>query len=98
MRRFAFLIPLTLLGQQVNGPSPGSLFSSGARLADATRDLRASSIGDLVTIVVSDSASALSKGVTNTTRKSSASNSISSLAGTLAKGSPLAALADLNNS
>ena len=66
-------------------------------LADATRDLRAGDVGDLVTIVVSDRASAIAKGVTNTTRKSSAKNTISSLAGTVAATSPLASLANLAN-
>src|SRR5205807_3882411 len=77
--------------------SPGSLFSAAGRLADSTRDLRASTVGDIVTIVVSDRASAIAKGVTNTSRKSSATNSIAALAGTLAKGGPLASLADIAN-
>ena len=79
------------------GSSPGSLFSPSGRLADPTRDLRAAEVGDLVTIVVSDSASAIAKGVTNTSRKSSAKNGISSLAGSVAASSPLASLANLSN-
>src|SRR5262249_10586044 len=87
--------PVALLAQL--GASPGSLFSASGRLADATRDLRAGEVGDLVTIVVSDRASAIAKGVTNTTRKSSAKNTISSLAGTVASTSPLSSLANLAN-
>jgi flagellar L-ring protein FlgH len=63
------------------GGSPGSLFTPSGRLADPTRDLRAAEIGDIVTIVVSDTASAVANGVTNTSRKSSASSSITGLAG-----------------
>ena len=62
-------------------PSPGSLYASGGRLADWTRDLRASEVGDIVTILVNDSASALAKGATNASRKSSAKSTITSLAG-----------------
>jgi flagellar L-ring protein precursor FlgH len=62
-------------------PSPGSLYASGGRLSDWTRDLRASEVGDIVTILVNDSASALAKGATNTSRKSSAKSNITSLAG-----------------
>jgi flagellar L-ring protein precursor FlgH len=61
--------------------SPGSLYTPGGRLADFTRDLRASDVGDIVTIVVNDSASALAQGATNTSRKSSANAGINSIAG-----------------
>jgi flagellar L-ring protein precursor FlgH len=77
--------------------SPGSLYTPGGRLADSTRDLRAGEVNDIVTIIVSDSASAVSTGTTNTSRKSSASNSIKSLAGPRAATGPLANLLSLNN-
>ncbi|MGI8743256.1 MAG: flagellar basal body L-ring protein FlgH [Bryobacteraceae bacterium] len=73
--------------------SPGSLYTSGGRLADGSRDLRASQRFDLVTIVVADKASALSSGVTNTDRKSSAKATINSLAGPV----KVAALSNLAN-
>jgi flagellar L-ring protein precursor FlgH len=93
MRIFAFLlVPMGLFAQ----PSPGSLFSPSGRLVDATRDLRAAEVGDIVTVVVADRASALAKGVTNTSRKSSANNSITKLAGTLATGTPLPNLLSLS--
>lgn len=61
--------------------SPGSIYVAGGRLAEGFRDLRASQVFDLVYIVVSENTSAVSKGVTNTDRKSSVNTSISALAG-----------------
>ncbi len=67
--------------------SPGSAFVPGSRLGDLARDLRASQAGDTVTIVVADRASAVNRGGTTATRKSSAKSNISALAGpTLAAG------------
>ena len=79
------------------GASPGSLYAPSGRLTDLISDLRASQLDDIVTIVVNENASAVASGVTNTARKSSATSSITSLAGTLAAGSPLANLANLSN-
>jgi len=94
----ATLVPALLPAQNGGfGSSPGSLFSPSGRLSDSTRDLRASQVDDIVTILVTESASAVASGVTNTSRKSSANNSITSLAGTLAAGNPLANLANLSN-
>lgn len=76
--------------------APGSIYTGGGRLADGMRDLRASQIYDLVTIVVSDRATALSKGATNTDRKSSAKASINSLAGPIKATQPLANLASMS--
>jgi len=84
--------PLGLLAQ-----SPGSLFTSSGPLANAARDVRANAPGDIVTIVVSDQASATATGGTNTSRKSSAKSQLSSLVGTLAAGNPLGNLLDLTN-
>jgi flagellar L-ring protein precursor FlgH len=66
---------------QAAGGSPGSLYLSGGRLADSARDLRASEVGDLVTILVTDSTSALASGGTTTSRKTSATSNINSVAG-----------------
>lgn len=66
------------------GPSaaaPGSLFSASAALSDAYRDLRAARVDDIVTILVSDRASAVSSGTTATQRSSSASGGIKSIFG-----------------
>ncbi|HLH42392.1 MAG TPA: flagellar basal body L-ring protein FlgH [Bryobacteraceae bacterium] len=60
-------------------PSPGSLYVSNGRLAAATRDLKAANVGDIVTILVNDSASAVATGATNTSRKTSAKSSLALL-------------------
>jgi flagellar L-ring protein precursor FlgH len=76
------------------GDYPGSIWSPSSRLADLGRDVRASKVDDLVTIVVSENASAVSTGQTKTSRNSSTSNSITNLIG---KKSPNGALANLAN-
>src|SRR5437773_3135070 len=70
--------------------SPGSLFTRTGQLADGFRDLRASRLYDLVTIIVADKASAVSTGVTNTSRKSSAKASVTALGGVIKATRPLA--------
>jgi flagellar L-ring protein precursor FlgH len=67
----------------VDSASPGSLFSPFGQLADAVRDVRASRRDDIVTILVSDHASASATGTTNTARKSSAKAGIQALGGAL---------------
>jgi flagellar L-ring protein precursor FlgH len=79
---------------QASNTTPGSLFIPNGRLADGVRDVRASQVYDLVTIVVLDNSSATSTGITNTARKSSVDASITSLAGPK---SPTGALANLAN-
>ncbi len=88
----ALFLPLSLLGQ-----SPGSLFTAAGPLAGAARDVRANAPGDLVTIVVSDQASASATGGTNTSRQSTGKAQITSLAGALAAGNPLGNLLDFSN-
>jgi flagellar L-ring protein precursor FlgH len=61
--------------------SPGSLYQSGTRFADMARDLRANEVGDLVTVLVSDTASAVASGVSNTSRKASVAASVTGVAG-----------------
>ena len=80
--------------RQTSSATPGSLFVSNGRLADSVRDVRASQVYDLVTIVVLDNTSAASTGTTNTQRKSSLAASVTSLAGPK---SPTGALANLAN-
>jgi flagellar L-ring protein precursor FlgH len=72
-------------------PSPGAIWTPIAQFADVARDLKASQVNDLVTIIVSESASAVTSGATQTSRKSSASSSITSLLG------PKAATGALSN-
>ncbi len=73
--------------------SPGSLFQAGGRFAELGRDFRAQGLDDLVTILVSDRASAVAKGVTNTNRKSSVKQGITAALGPLKAAGPLANLA-----
>ncbi len=83
---------------QAANSSPGSLYSPTGRLGDGFRDVRASQLYDLVTIVVSDNSSAVSTGTTNTQRKSSAKASVASLAGVKSATGVLANLANASGS
>lgn len=73
--------------------SPGSLWSPSSRLADGARDLRASQVDDLVTIVVSEQSNATATGATKTARSSKVSNSVTALAGVTRAAGPLSNLA-----
>jgi flagellar L-ring protein precursor FlgH len=91
--RFLLLIslPAMLCAQTVSStgsaipgaPSPGSLFSAGGLLADSGRDLRASRVDDLLTIIVSENVSAVATGTTATSRKTSAADQVTALGGAL---------------
>lgn len=59
----------------------GSTWVSYSPMTDLTRDPRASRVDDVVTIVVSESASAATTGNTQTSRKSSTKTTITSLPG-----------------
>lgn len=74
----------------------GSLYDDGGRLADLGRDLRASQLGDTITVIVSDRASAVSRGTSKSSRQSSAKASISALGGPTPVAGPLGALANLS--
>jgi flagellar L-ring protein precursor FlgH len=76
--------------------TPGSLYAPGDRYGDLVRDLRAGQIGDIVTVLVSDRASAVSSGKTTTSRKSAATSSVKAFAGTLRATGPLANLASIS--
>jgi flagellar L-ring protein precursor FlgH len=71
---------------------PGAIWSPAGRLNELGRDLRASQVDDVVTIVVTESVNAAATGVSTTERASSATASISQLAGIK---SPTGALANL---
>ena len=81
---------------EVLAASPGSLYMAGGRMGDLGRDFRASQVDDVVTIVVSDRASAVSKGATTANRKSSAKASVTALAGPVRAAGPLAQLAGVD--
>jgi flagellar L-ring protein FlgH len=76
--------------------SPGSTFSLTSPLLDLASDVHARNMGDLVTIVVLDQASATSQGVTTEQRTSSANASICSLFGMKSPHNALNNLANIN--
>ncbi len=85
-------------GDLAEPSSPGSLWSPSSRLADVARDLRASQVDDLLTIVVTENASAVANGTTKTARASAAKNSITALAGPTKVAGRLADLTSLSGS
>jgi len=81
---------------EASASTPGSIWSPGSRLADAARDVRASQVDDLLTIVVAEQASAVTSGTTKTQRTSSTTNSVTALAGATKITGPLANLAGMS--
>lgn len=75
--------------------SPGSLWSPSSRLTDLGRDPKASQVDDLVTILVAERASAVSKGSTKSSRKSTTDHSLGTFFG---RTPPWAALAKTSGS
>ena len=76
--------------------TPGGIWAPGSRLADAARDLKASQVDDVMTILVVESASAVAKGTTKTARTSSTKNSVAALAGVTKALGPWANLAGVS--
>jgi flagellar basal body L-ring protein FlgH len=83
--------------RQSSSTTPGSLYFPNGRLSDGVRDVRASQLYDLITIVVLDNSSAVSTGGTNTSRKSSLGASVTALAGPKSPTGALANLATTSN-
>jgi flagellar L-ring protein precursor FlgH len=83
------------LARQAEAPAatPGAIWQAGSRLADAARDVRASQVDDVLTIVVAEQASAVATGATQTKRVSSTANSVTALAGVKSATGALANLA-----
>jgi flagellar L-ring protein precursor FlgH len=77
---------------QEPGPLPGALWAPSTRLNDLARDLRASQIDDVVTILISETVNAAATGASTSERASSANSAITALAGQKA---PAGALANL---
>lgn len=73
--------PDTIRTNSASSASPGSTFFGGAPFLDLASDVRARNVGDLVTVVVLDQASATSQGTTSSQRTSAANTSITSLFG-----------------
>ncbi len=77
--------------------SSGSLWSPASRLTDLASDVRAAQVNDLVTVRVTEQASAVVNGATKTQRQSNLKASVSSLAGVKSATGALANLANLSN-
>jgi flagellar L-ring protein precursor FlgH len=75
---------------------PGSTWSQNAMLSNLGLDLKASRVDDLVTIVVSETFSAVATGDVKTQRQSTAGSNIAQLAGVTRATGPLANLAKTN--
>jgi flagellar L-ring protein FlgH len=86
----------TARSAEVAPATPGSIWAAGSRLADAARDVRASQVDDVLTVVVAEQASAVSTGTTKTSRASSTKNSINALGGVTSANGPLANLANVS--
>jgi flagellar L-ring protein precursor FlgH len=80
---------------EASSATPGSAWVIGSRLADAARDVRASQVDDVLTIVVAEQASAVTTGATKTARASSTQNSIAAFGGLKNPSGPLANLANV---
>lgn len=77
----------------LSGGSPGSLYTPGGRMTDLGRDFRALFAGDTVTVIVSDRATAIARGSTNSSRKSNVKAGVQAALGPLKATSPLGQLA-----
>lgn len=80
-----------------SGRTPGSTWLISSTMGDLARDLKASHVDDVVTIIVAEQASAVSTGATQTSRKSSVNSSITALAGLTSSSGALANLANTAN-
>ncbi len=87
-------LPLASNGQVAEN---GSVWSPAARFSELAADLRSRRVDDIVTIVVQESASAVSTGQSKTSRASTASANIASLAGITRPTGRLANLAKLGS-
>jgi flagellar L-ring protein FlgH len=79
-------------GAERQSLQPGSLWTPTAMYSDLSSDLRARRVGDIVTIVVQEKASAVSSGTVKTQRNSSLQSSISAAGGITRATGPLANL------
>jgi flagellar L-ring protein FlgH len=86
------------MGRQgnTNPVSAGSLWAPTSRLTDLGSDIRASQVDDLITIIVSESASAVAQGTTKTQRQAQLNSTITAAGGATKATGALANLAGLN--
>jgi flagellar L-ring protein precursor FlgH len=80
-------------GNERQAVQPGSLWTPTSLFSDLTSDLRARRVGDIVTILVQEKASAVSTGTVKTQRNSSVQSSIAAAGGITRAVGPLANLA-----
>lgn len=80
-------------GTERQALQPGSLWTPTSLFSDLTSDLRARRVGDVVTILVQERASAVSTGTVKTQRNSSVQSSIAAAGGITRAVGPLANLA-----
>jgi flagellar L-ring protein precursor FlgH len=78
-------------------PSAGSLYMPGARMGDLARDVRAAYVGDTITVVVSERATAVARGSSSSSRKSNVSAGVTAALGPLRAEGPLGKLAGANS-
>lgn len=81
---------------EASAENPGSLLAGPVVFTDLSTDLRARNVNDIVTVVVSEQASAVSTGLTKTQRTSSANAGVTSAAGPLSVPGRFADLLTLN--
>jgi flagellar L-ring protein precursor FlgH len=77
--------------------TPGSVFSSASPLTTLGADFRARGVGDLLTVVVADRASAVARGSTNTARSASANARIGALFGSFDPASRVVNLTEMGS-
>ena len=80
-------------GMERQSLQPGSVWTPTALFSDLSSDLRARRVGDIVTILVREKASAVSSGTVKTQRNSSLQSSISAAGGITRATGPLVNLA-----
>ncbi len=78
------------------GTSPGSIWAPSSHFMDLGSDVRARQLDDLITVVVSEQASAVAQGTTKTQRQSTLSSSVTAAGGPTKAAGALANLAGLN--
>jgi flagellar L-ring protein precursor FlgH len=80
-------------GTERQAVQPGSLWTPTSLFSDLTADLRARRVGDIVTILVQEKASAVSTGTVKTQRNSNVQASVTAAGGITRASGPLANLA-----
>lgn len=83
-------------GSAATGASPGSIWAPSSNFMNLGSDVRASQVDDLITVLVSEQASAVAQGTTKTQRQSTLNSGITAAGGPTRAAGALANLAALN--